>query len=120
MPEPTPSDPKPLGAPTSLQEVADALRSTHHLEPEDRERLAALITELESALNQGALPPEEQARLRADAHALAVALHRKHEPPAPRAARERLREGIVGLEVRAPVVAGVARRFLDMLADLGI
>ena len=102
-----------------LREASRRLRETDHLDPEERARLAALIDELGDALDPQT-PPEASARLANEATALVDALHEQHDEGLLAHARDRLRDAAAHAEADAPFATGVARRFLDLLAQIGI
>ena len=118
-----PFQPNPSAHPeveASLHAVSQLLREAHHLSPEAQQTLAELVDELGRALGSGTAAPEELAHLRASATRLIEAVRQRHDEGKMAAARDRLEEAVIGLEARAPVAAGVARRLLDALANLGI
>ena len=104
----------------SLHELAQELRQTHHLEPEAQEALADLVEELGNALTPTAPASSETAHLASSAASLARALHQEQSPTLLSAAKQRLEQAALRAETKAPVATGVARRILDVLADLGI
>ncbi|RUL88105.1 DUF4404 family protein [Tautonia sociabilis] len=115
-----PADPEPLASlRADLIESARLLRDAHHLDPEERARLAELIDELGRALDPSA-PPETAAHLASSASALARALHDRRDEGLLSATRARLDEAAVRAESEAPFATQVVRRFLDLLAQLGI
>src|SRR5262245_45327326 len=117
MPERTRSGPEQYRVPVTLRELAQSLRTADHLGSEAQEKLASLIEELSGALEDGTLTNEEQARLKDYAAQLAHALHQKHETGLP-AAKQRLEEAIMRLEVKAPLVTGIARQLIEVLANM--
>jgi hypothetical protein len=121
MPEEPPSEGQP-GAHirASLHELSQVLREAHHLEPEAQEALADLVDELGKALTPAALASSETAHLASSAANVARALHQQHNPTLLSAAKRRLEQAALQAETKAPVATGVARRILDVLADLGI
>jgi hypothetical protein len=82
--------------------------------------LADLIDELGNAAGSAEMPPAEVSHLAESTTQFIQALHRRHEPGRLTAARNRLEQAVLQAESRAPVAAGVARRVLDALANLGI
>ena len=104
----------------TFHDVAQMLREAHHLEPEAQEALADLVDELGKALTPAALASSETAHLATSAANLAQVLHQQHNPTLLSAAKQRLEQAILRAETKAPVPTGVARRILDVLADLGI
>ncbi|MFO0955861.1 MAG: DUF4404 family protein [Isosphaeraceae bacterium] len=110
--------PEPSFEPASLAELARLLNSVDHLEPGQRERIAALIDELDKALHAGT-PPEHAAQLSRTTADLVNSL-RPHQDTPLEAARESLEEAAARAEVDAPIATGVARRLIDLLSELGI
>ena len=78
------------------------------------------FAELGEAIGSGNVTPEELAHLRESTTRLVEALHQQHDEGVLAAARERLEGVAAGLEARAPNVAGITRRLLDTLSNLGI
>ena len=121
MPEqPQPNPPSRPEIAASLHAVSQLLRQAHHLSPEAQETLAELVDELGRAIGSGTASPEELARLQESTARLLEAVHQQRDEGVVAAARDRLEEAVIGVESRAPVVAGVARRLLDALSNLGI
>ncbi|QDV33088.1 DUF4404 family protein [Tautonia plasticadhaerens] len=117
---PPPADPEHLARlRTDLVESARLLRDAHHLDPEERARLAELIDELGQALDPAA-PPETAAHLASSASALARALHERRDEGLLSSTRARLDEAAAHAEAEAPFATQVVRRFLDLLAQIGI
>jgi hypothetical protein len=104
---------------TGLHAVAQLLREATHLGPEAQEALADLVDEMGKALNTSTVPPLELNHLAESTVHLAQMVH-SQDTGVRSAARERLEEAIVGVESRAPLVAGLGRRLLETLANLGI
>jgi hypothetical protein len=102
-----------------LHEVAQMLRTSNSLDAESRPMLAELVDELGAALNT-AHAPAEVARLAESAAHLAESLHHQRDQGFLGNARDRLNSALIKAEVKAPVAAGVARRLLDAIANLGI
>jgi hypothetical protein len=103
-----------------LHDLAEVLREAHHLEPEAQQALADLVDELQAALEPTAVPPAELAHLAESAAHLARALRQRHDAGLLAAARERLEQAAVRAETAAPLATGLARRFMETLANLGI
>jgi hypothetical protein len=117
----------PQGQPTPppalqerLHEIGKLLRRTHHLGPEAQQALARLADELSAVPEMAALPSAEANRLLEQTTDLVAALHRQADEGLLAAARNRLEEAVYSAGARAPVAAGVARRLLETLANLGI
>jgi hypothetical protein len=102
-----------------LQELTEALRGADHLEPEAQEELADLLAELSRALDP-AVASAEGARLAASAAHLVQALHEQEDHTLLAAARGRLQQAAARAEAKAPMVTGIVRRLIDVLANLGI
>lgn len=104
----------------SLHKLAQVLRQADHLEPEAQEALADLVDELGKALAPTTPASSEAAHLASTAASLARALHQEQSPTLLSAAKRRLEQAAIRAESQAPVATGIARRLLDVLADLGI
>jgi hypothetical protein len=121
MPEQPPINPTPPSSvPARLHEVARLLRDADHLDPEAQQSLADLADELANSLGTSAVPSAEEVQLANLAGRLIQALHQPESAAPVAATRHRLQEAIVAAEARAPLAAGLARRLLDVLADIGI
>jgi len=103
-----------------LHDVARLLRGSDSLDAESRRTLAELVDELSKALRSTSVPAVEVARLAETTTHLAEALHRRHDRERVRTVRDRLDEAVVSTGLRHPLVAGIARRLLDTLANIGI
>ena len=103
-----------------MHNISELLRHTDRLEPEAQTLLADLIEELGKSLEATAVPSAEVARLTECAAQLVQAVHHTHEPGLLEAARNRLNRAVLAAESEAPVLAGLARRLAEMLANLGI
>ena len=99
--------------------LAAALGQAGRIE-EAQEALADLVDELGKTLTPTALASSETAHLATSAANLARTLHQEHSPTLLSAAKQRLEQAALRAETQAPVAAGIARRLLDVLADLGI
>jgi len=105
---------------TDLQELAQLLREARHLEPETQRTLADLLDELRSELHPAALNSVHAAHLAEIVTQLARAMHEQHDTGPLTGLRNRLDNALERAEVEAPVIAGVVRRFVDALANMGI
>ena len=103
-----------------LHEVAQLVRETRHLDLEGQQAVADLVDELSKAIGPEASPSTDMAHLADSVAHLAQVLHQRHEKGVVAAARERLEQAAVRVETEAPLATGLARRFLDALADWGI
>jgi hypothetical protein len=119
MAESTPQEsPGSEPVPSSLHQLAQALRSGKRLTPEEQAVLADLVDELSEAV-QG--PPSEAAtHLARSAAGLAHALQTQQSPGVIAASRDRLAAAALRVEAEAPLATGFAQRILDLLANLGI
>ena len=104
----------------SLHAVAVALRETPHLGREARQALAEFMDALENPETTSAAAPADVKRLTERAAHLLHALHHQHDAGVLATARDRLEEAVVRAEAAAPVTAGVFRRLLDALANIGV
>jgi len=121
MPEQPPSGASaPLGVQPSLHAVAEILRDPHPLNHEVRKALAEFVDELGTALAGSSVPPAEVTHLADSAAHLVKMVHRQDAPGMLAAARDRLEAAILATESKAPLAAGLARRLLDALANIGI
>ncbi len=114
------ADPKLQEVHTHLEAISELLRRPHRLDTAAQAALADLVDALDKALKLGKIPNEEAARLAATASHFANAVHREDEASVLKAARERLEEAAVAAENTAPMVTGLARRFMDALSNIGI
>jgi peroxiredoxin len=103
-----------------LHDVARLLRDSSSLDPESRRTLAELVDELGKALRSAPVPPAEVARLAERTTHLAESLHHRHDRERVQTMRDRFEQAVVNAEVRHPLIAGLARRLLDTLANIGI
>lgn len=121
MPEQPPSEvPATTGVQTCLHAIAEILRDPRPLSHEIRTVLADLVDELGQHLALATLPPAEVAHLAESIALLARAVHRQEAPGLLAAARDRVEAALLAAESNAPLIAGLARRLLDTLADIGI
>ena len=104
----------------SLHAIAQVLRQPGHLTPETQAALAELVDELGNALSSGAVPSAEMAHLTDSTAHLLHALHKRHDTGLLASARDRLEEAILRAETGAPTAAGLARRLVETLSNLGI
>jgi hypothetical protein len=103
----------------NLLESARLLREAHHIDPEAQRTLADLVEELGEALDPSASSSDHTIHLAESSTHLVRALHQRHEGLIA-SARQRLAAAAARAESDAPVATGIARRFIDALADLGI
>ncbi len=105
---------------TRLHEVARMLAESNSLDPAARRVLAELVDELGATLRGSNAPPAEVAHLADSAARLAAALHQQNDRGILGNAQDRLGAAVVQAETHAPVAAGLARRLLDVLGNIGI
>ena len=105
---------------TRLHEVARLLGESNSLDLEARRVLAELVDELGATLQGSNAPPAEVAHLADSATRLAEALHHQNDQGILGNAQDRLGVAVLQAESHAPVAAGLARRLLDVLANIGI
>jgi hypothetical protein len=119
MPETPPDVSVAQAVQASLHSVARLLREPHPLSAEAQDALAGYIDELTSLLADPQAPPEAVRHLADSTAHLVEAVHHRDEGLIT-AARDRLEQAILGAGAQVPVAAGVARRVLDALANIGI
>lgn len=121
MPEqPSSEVPATAGVQASLHTIAEILRDPRPLTHEIRTVLADLVDELGRVLATARVPPAEVAHLAESTAHLVHAVHRREASGLLAAARDRVEAAIFAAESKAPLTAGLARRLLDTLADIGI
>ncbi len=121
MPEQSPPEvPAATGVQASLHTIAEILRDPHPLTHEIRTVLADLVDELGRVLATAHPTPTEVGHLAESTAQLARAVHRQEPPGLLAAARNRVEAAILAAESNAPLTAGLARRLLDTLANIGI
>jgi len=121
MLEQSPSEvPATAGLQATLHTIAEILRDPRPLSQEIRAVLADLVDELGRVLTTATVPSAEVAHLAESTALLARAVHRQEAPGLLAAARSRVEAAIFAAESKAPLIAGLARRLLDTLADIGI
>jgi hypothetical protein len=118
--EPNSNAPSLADVQARLHDVARELRDSPVVDPESQRTLAELVDELTTLLASANVPLAEVARLAEGTAHLAESLHQRRNPGLLGNARGRLEQAIVDAETHAPLAAGLARQFLDALANLGI
>lgn len=103
-----------------LAEVAALLRDSTALDAEARAVLAELVQELSGNLAGAPMASDQLTHLAGTTTHLAEALHHRRDPRRVAAWRERFEDAVNRAEVDYPVTVGVARRLLDVLANMGI
>jgi hypothetical protein len=96
------------------------LRQNKTIDQQSRHALAELVDELTKSLQGQNVPPAEVARLAESTAHLAESLHHHRERSMLGAARESLEQAAVGAEAHAPLLVGLARKVVDVLAGFGI
>jgi hypothetical protein len=110
----------PSGIQASLHTIAEVLRDPHPLNAEARQALAELMDELGALLAAPSVPQQALAHLAQSTAHLVQAVHGRADEGRLATARGRLEQAILGVESQAPLAAGIARRVLDALANIGI
>lgn len=118
--QPQPGNPSRAEIQARLHEVARLLHSSESLNVESRQALVELVESLGDSLEKSDIPADEIEHLAESTAHLAESLHHQHDQTLLSRARERLEEAVIKTEARSPFVAGIARRLLDALANLGI
>jgi hypothetical protein len=106
--------------PVNLHELAEMVRDADHLGPETQQALAGLLDELGKALTPGGTAPAEVTHLAASTAQLAHALREPHKTGPLAAARKKFEAAVAQAEAKAPMLTGLAQRFIETLANLGI
>jgi len=115
-----PAEKDPAKIQARLHDLAQLLREADHLEPATQQALAELADELANRAEfTKASSAEATHLLETSAHVIDM-LQRTPDTTIPITMRDRLERAILAAEARAPVLAGIAHRLLDVLADLGI
>jgi hypothetical protein len=120
MPDKPESQPSVPEVQARLHQVARMLQKSGSLDPDARSVLADLVDELGVLLRSSNAPAAEVAHLADSAAQLAESLHHQQERGLLGAARDRFNAAVIRAEATAPVAAGLARRLLDVLANIGI
>jgi hypothetical protein len=119
--QPPPSTPTGPDVREGFHQLTQLLREAPHLEPEAQEALAELVHDLGRDLDPASLSAEESAHLRDLVAQLTQTLrHAKHDRSLLEAARARLEEVALRAEAKAPMTTDIARRIMEVLANLGI
>ena len=103
-----------------LHQLALHLRGHPHLGPEAQTELAELLDDLGREIAPERLTVGEEKHLHELVTHVAEALGAPGATGVFGAAKDRLEEMVVDAEVRAPFAAGIARRIVAALTDLGI
>jgi proline dehydrogenase len=119
MSEPN-ATPSPADVRKLLSTIAELLRHAHHLSPEAQFLLADLIDELGQSFDRDEVTSAEIAHLTESASHLVQAVREDSEPGVLEGALERLRNAAVAVETESPTLAGLTRRFADLLSNIGI
>jgi hypothetical protein len=103
-----------------LQELAQILREGRPVDPDTRQRLAGLVTQLGQDLERPDLPPTEAAHVAEAIGLVTQSLQRPEKWRPGRAAGEGLRGLVARAEAEAPIATRFAEQLIDILANLGI
>ncbi len=103
-----------------LHTIARLLREVPHLGPEAQRLLAELVAELSDAMEAETVPAADLAHLADTAAQLVQAAHAGEEPGFLGKAQEKLEGAAAALEADAPMLAGLTRRLIEALSNLGI
>lgn len=118
------SEPVPPSAAAEVQahlrNIARILHECKHLGPETQKLMADLVEELSNALSSSTVPSKDLAHMTECAAHLAQAAKQPQAPEKVTTARDRLENAIIRIETEFPTVAGVGRRLIDALGELGI
>jgi hypothetical protein len=120
MAESTPSSPVAEEVRANLVQIVQLLREPLPLGEEARRSLAEVVAELERALEAGHVPPAEMDHLKDSTTHVLEALRQHPDTGVLPAVRDRLTETFAAAEAQAPFAAGVARRLLEALSNIGI
>jgi hypothetical protein len=118
MSEPAPHPAAQLRA--HLHTIATLLREVPHLGPEAQRLLAELVAELSDAMDAETVPTADLAHLADTAAQLVRAAHEGEEQGLIGKAQEKLEGAAAALEADAPMLAGLTRRLIEALSNLGI
>lgn len=105
---------------THLHTIARLLREVPHLDPDAQRLLAELVAELSEAMDAETVPAADLAHLADTAAQLVQAAHRGEEPGLLGKAQEKLEGAAAAVEADAPMIAGLTRRLIEALSNLGI
>jgi hypothetical protein len=119
MAQPQPDVPGDPVVRDRLDELADVLEHTSHIDSEVRDRLLDLLDELDDELDANLLTPAAQADLSATLAEVSQALRQEKAAPIEKA-RGRLARAVARAEADAPVLTGFLERLLDTLSNIGI
>ncbi|WP_010586835.1 DUF4404 family protein [Schlesneria paludicola] len=104
----------------NLRQLAASLREASHLTPDAQTALASLLDEIGRELGTTGLSSEKTARLAEAVSDVARALDEQQSVESFDSARTRLKEAAITAETEAPIATGLAYRFMDTLASIGI
>jgi Domain of unknown function (DUF4404) len=117
---PDPASPSVAQVRAVLPIIAQLLREVNPLGPEAQAALADLVDELGTALDADTPPSAAVAHLTESAAHLVQAVGRRDEPGLLGKARDRMEAAVTAAEAEAPTAAGLTRRLLETLSNLGI
>ena len=114
---------EPLAVPIvqeQLRNVAKLLREVHPLGLDLQRLLAEFLAELSDALGGVTVASDRLAHLIETTAHMAAALHEQKETHLLGGLRDRMERAVAGVEGHYPTLAGLGRRFLDALTNIGI
>ncbi len=102
-------------------EAADRLlRQPGSLDPQAKQALTELVAELSEAIRSGAVQGPGVVDLAHDTAELTEKLHKEKHVGGLAGVRDRLNEAVLEVDVHHPIIAGLVRRLLDALGNIGI
>ena len=120
MSDPLPPSPGASEVQAQLRSIAQILHQHRQLGPDAQELLAKLVEEMSDELGSRNVSAQELNHLAEAASHLLQTIKQPQEPRKAASARDRLEAAISRIESEHPTVAGIARRFVDALGELGI
>ena len=105
---------------SNLHEIAQRLREAENLDPEAQQALAEVLDELKDQLGTTPINAAQLEHFRASTSQLLRALERPHEKGLLESSRKKLDQAARSIESEAPLIAGLARRLMEALANIGI
>lgn len=103
-----------------LRTIARVLREVHPLSLDLQRLLAGLLEELADALAAEKVSPASLSRLTESMAHLAEAVHHQKERHLVSGLREGMERAVVEVEAHYPNLAGLARKLMDTLTNIGI
>jgi hypothetical protein len=103
-----------------LHAIAELLRDVPPLGPEAQQLLAEIIDELSRSLEAETVPPAELSSLAQHVSELISAAHAGEDTGLIGSLRAQVERLAAAVESRAPLVAGLTRRLIETLSEIGI